>query len=353
MVGSNNVLLAVDSSESEERWRFALRSQGLAVETLPSQTPLREFLAARDRNSPARMLVLDLRVLKRAGVSLAAFGAWFEQNCPSLKLAVTADAKFEVSAAEQTWAAKHRASCLLPALSPYLVDVTASSVMARLLATLGIDQVDERDLRRMLLALSNVAPESERADALAYAHAGRLQAEGHDIAQLAHALHAEVERAPRSYLGKNYANCFLGSDACTWLAQRFNCNRTEAVDIGNALRARGFLHHVVKEHAFADSGYFYRCVEDEAAIDAIDLDQIVNAMPSVPGLIATRSYLGKSYPACCVGQELVDWLCRGSALTREQAVNLGQRLIDLCLMQHVVHERAFVDDYLFYRFCAA
>jgi hypothetical protein len=51
-----------------------------------------------------------------------------------------------------------------------------------------------------------------------------------------------------------------------------------------------------------------------------------------------------------VGREAVDWLAATYGIGREDAVTLGQRLVDLRLAHHVLDEHDFVDGYYFYRF---
>ncbi|MBT9315328.1 mechanosensitive ion channel domain-containing protein [Leptothoe spongobia] len=60
-----------------------------------------------------------------------------------------------------------------------------------------------------------------------------------------------------------YANCFVGSEAVTWLARTQNATREAAVRIGQALVEKGVLHHVTDEHPFKDEYLFYRFYEDE------------------------------------------------------------------------------------------
>lgn len=52
-----------------------------------------------------------------------------------------------------------------------------------------------------------------------------------------------------------------------------------------------------------------------------------------------------------VASELVDWfVSSGEAETREQAVELGQLLVNTDYIHHVVDEHNFEDAYLFFRF---
>ncbi|MBT9312346.1 mechanosensitive ion channel domain-containing protein [Leptothoe kymatousa] len=60
-----------------------------------------------------------------------------------------------------------------------------------------------------------------------------------------------------------YANCFIGSEAVTWLTRTQNATREAAVRLGQALIEQGICHHVTDEHPFKDEYLFYRFYEDE------------------------------------------------------------------------------------------
>ncbi len=60
-----------------------------------------------------------------------------------------------------------------------------------------------------------------------------------------------------------YPNCFIGSEAVTWLAKTQNATREAAVRIGQAMVEQGIFHHVTDEHPFKDEYLFYRFYEDE------------------------------------------------------------------------------------------
>jgi hypothetical protein len=67
--------------------------------------------------------------------------------------------------------------------------------------------------------------------------------------------------------------------------------------------------------------------------------------------IKTRSYHLRSYYACFIASELVDWLLQNSeATTRQDAVEIGQMLVRADYIHHVVDEHHFEDGYLFFRF---
>ena len=60
----------------------------------------------------------------------------------------------------------------------------------------------------------------------------------------------------------------------------------------------------------------------------------------------------KLYPNCFVGNEAVSWLSDRLKISREEAIEVGQRLIDENWIHHVTHEQPFQDGNFFYRFLA-
>lgn len=87
-----------------------------------------------------------------------------------------------------------------------------------------------------------------------------------DLAALAREMRGPggVEIRDRAYLGKTYRACFLGTAGVDWLWRRLRVSVGEAEAVGEAMRERGLLRHVVDDHAFMDGGLFYRFREDAA-----------------------------------------------------------------------------------------
>ncbi|HEY9598634.1 MAG TPA: DEP domain-containing protein [Cyanophyceae cyanobacterium] len=84
-----------------------------------------------------------------------------------------------------------------------------------------------------------------------------------------------------------------------------------------------------------------------------EIENLVEAMRGVEGLeIQDRRYRLNLYPACFVGSEAVEWLIQQRNYTREDAIDLGQRLMDWGIIHHVLDEHPFRDGYFFYRFYA-
>jgi small-conductance mechanosensitive channel len=84
-----------------------------------------------------------------------------------------------------------------------------------------------------------------------------------------------------------------------------------------------------------------------------DVDGLIAEMRGANGLaIRDRRHLLSTYSKCFVGAEAVEWLMRARALTRDEAVHLGQTLVDRGIIHHVLDEHPFRDGHYFYRFYA-
>ena len=82
-----------------------------------------------------------------------------------------------------------------------------------------------------------------------------------------------------------------------------------------------------------------------------DREIIVNQIRGENGIeIKDRRYLLKQYPKCFVGSELVYWMIANLSISVEQAINIGQQLVDNKIIHHVHDQHEFENEYLFYRF---
>ncbi len=83
-----------------------------------------------------------------------------------------------------------------------------------------------------------------------------------------------------------------------------------------------------------------------------DLKVLVKQMRSPGGvIIQDRHYRLNIYPACFIGSDVVNWLVEKQNYTREEAIELGQILLERGIIHHVLDQHHFKDSYLFYRFC--
>ncbi|MCH2245124.1 MAG: mechanosensitive ion channel [Crocosphaera sp.] len=83
-----------------------------------------------------------------------------------------------------------------------------------------------------------------------------------------------------------------------------------------------------------------------------EINALVKQMCSDKGVsIQDRRYRLNIYPACFIGSEAVNWFVKHYNYTREEAIELGQILVERGIIHHVLDQHPFKDSYLFYRFC--
>ncbi len=91
----------------------------------------------------------------------------------------------------------------------------------------------------------------------------------------------------------------------------------------------------------------------EKTLAAIDIEALVKAMREPGGVeIKDRHHHMNIFPRCFVGSEAVEWLMQTQNCTREEAIDMGQLLVDRGIIHHVVDEHPFRNEYMFYRFYA-
>ena len=92
-------------------------------------------------------------------------------------------------------------------------------------------------------------------------------------------------------------------------------------------------------------------LQAQSRISEDDVATLVEQMRGADGLsISERRFRLAVYPHSFVGSEAVEWIMKTQKATRESAIKLGQRLVELGILHHVSDEHPFKDEYLFYRF---
>jgi hypothetical protein len=85
----------------------------------------------------------------------------------------------------------------------------------------------------------------------------------------------------------------------------------------------------------------------------LDIDMLIAQMRAPGGLdIHDRRHRLSLHPKCFVGGEAVSWLVRSTDLTRDEAIRIGQTLVERQVIHHVLDEHPFRDGNYFYRFYA-
>eukprot|EP00012_Vannella_robusta_P003908 CAMPEP_0206184374 /NCGR_PEP_ID=MMETSP0166-20121206/1182_1 /ASSEMBLY_ACC=CAM_ASM_000260 /TAXON_ID=95228 /ORGANISM="Vannella robusta, Strain DIVA3 518/3/11/1/6" /LENGTH=516 /DNA_ID=CAMNT_0053599381 /DNA_START=1 /DNA_END=1551 /DNA_ORIENTATION=+ len=166
----------------------------------------------------------------------------------------------------------------------------------------------------------------------------------------------------REFLKTKYADCFVGSAMVDWIVKNKGYTRQQAVDIGSRLVHLGLVQHVAKPNKqFLDSRVFYFFTTEVKLKKGVLLS---NDLPTTTKEIAKkmaernsglvikpRTWLFTVYPPCFVASEAVDWLLKNLALrTRQEAVDLGNKLVNAGFVQHVREPSPFKDQKAWFRF---
>ena len=92
-------------------------------------------------------------------------------------------------------------------------------------------------------------------------------------------------------------------------------------------------------------------IQQRGRLSENDMKELIAQMRRPGGLdIRDRRFGLRNYPKCFVGTEAVRWLVQTQKATHDEAVRIGQILIECGVIHHVTDEHSFKDEYLFYRF---
>jgi len=90
---------------------------------------------------------------------------------------------------------------------------------------------------------------------------------------------------------------------------------------------------------------------EKIIIDRVFARNLCHEMYSSEDLdIKNRRWRLRVYKKCFVGREGVNWLYKHLQITRPQAIQVGQKLLEQGHIFHVLKEHDFEDGYFFYRF---
>eukprot|EP00300_Choanocystis_sp_HF-7_P024924 c26523_g1_i1.p1 GENE.c26523_g1_i1~~c26523_g1_i1.p1 ORF type:complete len:416 (-),score=85.17 c26523_g1_i1:70-1317(-) len=179
----------------------------------------------------------------------------------------------------------------------------------------------------------------------------KLSISTNEIEMLVRAMRNEVAVKDRFWGFRTFENCFVGSQAVSWLVQSaWATSREDAVMIGRWLLNMGHFHHVCRQHQFKDGKFFYRWTEIQASwpehILLNDLiSQMVQGIPCKP-----RRWRLWTFDACFLGRELIDFLVNNNHCpNRSSALALAKHLQNIGVFSHVSHDHVIKDSDYYYR----
>lgn len=160
----------------------------------------------------------------------------------------------------------------------------------------------------------------------------------------------------------NYQQCFLGSELVKLLIKSRDCLEAEAIAIGQNLLEHKLINHVLNEHEFENKPLFYQFQTNTDRIKSTKLKEFPRLSLEAATQLAEdirnsgeleikdRRYKLTNYTQCFIGSELVEWLIKQTNCLEQEAISIGQNLLEHNLIYHVHNQHEFKNDYLFYRF---
>ena len=349
-----SIAIHIDEPNHEKIWRDALASQAMSTSSLSGDGyGLKRALTTGSRGRGNSLLLTTSQQIRNEGISIPQFVAWLNAEFPGMRLACLLLNRLEFGVHETAWADRHGV-LLIPASSRRFLSATILPGLNKIVQVMKnkpANAVQLEQFMRVLLA-NDVAPSTDHS---AYQLVEMLASRRIDCVQICEALMANAGALinDRQYRGKTYRHCMVASDVVSFIAKTFSLDRSLATSAGKALQHFGWIHHSMREQTFRDENLYFRLSGTPDKMKKINLDEVVLAMrDDSSGIISNRQYLGKTYSACLIGNEAIDWLMSRYGLDVGAAETVGQSLIDLGFLHHVVDQHQFVDFAYYYRFLA-
>ncbi len=286
---------------------------------------------------------LDLDALASARMTAKKAITLIRQKNPSAKIALIAPRSKLIDESTHAWANMIGAGLITPAISAARWEKSGALLLELLAADADEHLQNTRRVLPHLLAAARLVPADSPTGIIA-----SVEAQGVDLQALALRIGRSggVPIEDRSYHFKNYPECFIASEAVSWLAHATNASREDAITIGRALQCGDLIYHVAREQVFADENLFFRVARIPSAFVFADFCALSTGRRGFA--IQDRTYLGTEYPHCFVGSEAMQWM-NAIGYNINEAMSVGQRLVSLSVARHVTDEHPFKDAKLFYR----
>jgi hypothetical protein len=289
-------------------------------------------------------VVFDLAALAQAGVRLANACTRVRQHVSTAKIGLIASATHHIDEAAKVWADEAGADVIVGQVNPWRWAATGERLFDGLLDDDDAVAAASRRVGPYLRAAARTNMGNVNARLVANA-----EADGIDLPALAFRMQRSggADIADRRYRLRIYPECFVASEGVTWIERALRVPREKAITVGQALQAAGLIYHVAREQPFADEELFFRVAQIPSSWA---IERFYSLIRSDAGFaIADRSYMGTKYTKTFVGSEAVDWI-QMQGHTLNEALSMGQRLIDLSIVHHVADEHPFKNEKLYYRF---
>ncbi|MDY6939961.1 MAG: hypothetical protein SWY16_20190 [Cyanobacteriota bacterium] len=97
--------------------------------------------------------------------------------------------------------------------------------------------------------------------------------------------------------------------------------------------------------------YVMSCDVNRVLLSCLDCRKLTAQMRKKPGLhLRDRRCNFRLYSQCFSGRDAVSWMMKYLNLSRDEAIELGQQLMEKKWIYHITHEHPFLDECLLYQF---
>ena len=350
------VMLLESSRGTKSGWAAALSSNQFQVHTLPDGAdPVFATALLQAAGAQPSLVVADQAYFAGRNRNPYQFIKHYVRLFPETVILLVQPPGQEVTETMRAAARRYGAADLIPALpdgaaSGAVIEAIWFSVCAQsareisgAAPQLPIEQQVAAQLRRQLTdkAISNAGGRTQGAfrasDALARAEKFSVS-----TAQLTAWLDDLMQQgALRSLAGDQH---FVAGDGL----YRFFTDEPASISMPGSVSA------VVPAAAAASAARNAAATGNRQVLSEIDVHALARNMRSgdAPLDIRDRSYRLTKYPKSFIGSEAVDWLVKHQALSRPQAVRLGERMFESGLFHHVTDDHDFKDGNFYFRFFA-
>ena len=295
----------------------------------------------------ALVVMIDLTRTAAAGLRISNVCAMVKRRDSATRIGLIALATHHVTPAMTEWAGQSGADIIVGQVTAARWPATGERLLAALLRDDERVQAASRRVKpylRVAVRATQGAASGVQATAIAAA-----EGSGIDLPALAFRMQRSggVNIADRRYRLRIYPECFVASEGVVWLSRALSITRDNAVALGQALQAAGLIYHVAREQLFGDEDNYFRVAQIPQRWDVEAFYALARSNAGFK--VLDRSYRGTQYARCFVGSEAVEWI-QAQGYTVNEALSIGQQLIDMSLIHHVLDEHSFKNEKLFYRF---
>lgn len=293
------------------------------------------------------IVMLDLPTIALAGLRVANLCANVKQFDATAKIGLIASATHHIVAAADEWATQTGADIIVGQINASRWTTTGERLLNVLLnGDARVEAASRRVKPYLRVAMHATGANAGTVQARLIADA---EADGIDLPALAFRMQRSggVNIADRRYRLRIYPECFVADEGVTWLERALSMPREKAIAIGQALQAAGLIYHVAREQPFNDESLYFRVAQIPSRWDVEAFYALARSSSGFS--VKDRSYRGTLHPRCFVGSEAVEWM-QAQGHTVNEALSMGQQMVDLSLIHHVHDEHPFKNENLFYRF---